>query len=357
MRRGNIDLNPRFQRREVWQPQRKSRFIESLLLNLPIPQVVLAEKRGERGRYVVLDGKQRLLTLRQFCAEPGEHEEDVPFQQLSLTKLQLRSDLDGKSYKDLREEPGYADDRDAFDNSTIRTVVVRNWPTDDYLFLVFLRLNTESVALSPQELRQALKPGRFTDFVDERAVASDVLKSALNQSGADFRMRDTEILLRALAFQLRPESYAGNLKAFLDDTCEHFNNTWQSDAAIISTTVDNVERAIAAAISIFGERVAFSRYTNGIPERRFNRAIFDVMVHSLSQPRVMDAALSNPSSVVECLQELCEGDSEFVTAITSTTKSITATARRFVQWADALEGALMVPVDVPADYASRVRAS
>src|SRR5665647_2874723 len=82
LRRGNIDLNPRFQRREVWQPPRKSRFIESLLLNFPVPQIVLAEKQGQRGRYVVLDGKQRLLTLRQFCVEAEEHEEDKPFASL-----------------------------------------------------------------------------------------------------------------------------------------------------------------------------------------------------------------------------------------------------------------------------------
>lgn len=354
LRRGNIDLNPRFQRREVWQPPRKSRFIESLLLNFPVPQVVLAEKQGQRGRYVVLDGKQRLLTLRQFCSEPKEHKEDEPFERLSLSKLQLRPDLDGLTYTDLRDEPGFADDRDAFDNSTIRTVVVRNWPSESYLFLVFLRLNTESVALSPQELRQALKPGRFTDFIDERAVESEQLKIALNQSGADFRMRDTEVLLRAVAFYLRPAEYSGNLKDFLDKTCEVFNSSWTTDARRVSTAVDVIEVAIGAAVEIFGPRVAFSRYTNGLPERRFNRAVFDVMVHSLSQPAVREAALRDRESVVDCLKELCETDPAFVTAITSTTKSITATAIRFVRWADALSDALRVSVEVPDTYRSRL---
>jgi len=354
LRRGNIDLNPRFQRREVWQPPRKSRFIESLLLNFPVPQIVLAEKQGQRGRYVVLDGKQRLLTLRQFCVEAEEHEEDKPFASLSLSKLQLRADLDGLTYTDLRDEPGFADDRDAFDNSTIRTVVVRNWPSESYLFLVFLRLNTESVALSPQELRQALKPGRFTDFVDERAVESPNLKVALNQSGADFRMRDTEVLLRALAFNLRPSEYSGNLKDFLDQTCEVFNASWATEAGRVSAAVDVIEAAIGTAIEIFGPRVAFSRYSNGLPERRFNRAIFDVVVHSLSQPLVRDAAINNQEAVVDCLKTLCERDQDFVTAITSTTKSMMATATRFVRWADALSEALGTAVEVPDDYQSRL---
>jgi hypothetical protein len=354
MRRGNIDLNPRFQRREVWQAPRKSRFIESMLLGLPIPQVVLAEAAGQRGRYVVLDGKQRLLTLRQFCADPDTHDEDAPFQQLSLKGLKLRPDLDGKTYRDLRDEPGLADDRDAFDNSTVRTVVVRNWPSDDYLFLVFLRLNTESVSLSPQELRQALQPGRFTDFVDERAVESAPLRAALNQSGPDFRMRDTEVLLRALAFALRPDTYAGNLKQFLDSTCRVYNDAWSTESDAVSQAADLIESAVALGLEIFGERVAFSRFTNGLPERRFNRAIFDVVVHSLSQVAVRDAAREQPTQVVDTLKRLCEKDPRFVGSITSTTKSLQATAYRFVAWADALSKALGVNVDVPDSYRTRL---
>lgn len=354
MRRGNIDLSPRFQRREVWQPARKSRFIESLLLGLPVPQVVLAEVKGQRGRFVVLDGKQRLLTLRQFCSDPVEHPEDESFNQLHLQGLKLRPDLDGKSYRNLRIEPGLTDDCDSFDNSTVRTVVVRNWPGDDYLFLVFLRLNTESVPLSPQELRQALKPGKFTDFVDERAVESRPLRTALNQSGPDFRMRDTEVLLRALAFALRADDYAGNLKQFLDSTCEIYNKSWADSAAGVSRAAGRIESAIKLTLDIFGPRVAFSRYTNGLPERRFNRAIFDVLVHSLSQPAVAKAARAQKRRVVETLMHLCESDAQFVSAIATTTKSSQATAYRFVTWCDELGAALGVDVSVPKTYRERL---
>jgi hypothetical protein len=353
LRNGNIDLNPRFQRREVWQPDRKSRFIESLLMGLPVPQVVLAEAPGQRGRFIVLDGKQRLLTLRQFCADPASHSEDTGYSQLSLRGLHMRKDLNGKSYIELRDEPGLADDRDAFDNNTIRTVVVRNWPSNDYLFLVFLRLNTESVALSPQELRQALQPGRFTDYLDERAIESLALQTALNQSGPDFRMRDTEVLLRAVAFALRADSYAGNLKQFLDETCAILNRDWVAESAGVSDAVDRIEGATATALEVFGPRVAFSRYTDGHPERRFNRAVYDVMVHSLGQPKVATAAKRRPDVVKAAYMGICEADPRFVASITSTTKSIPATAYRFASWADALGGALGVKVSVPADYRKR----
>jgi hypothetical protein len=71
LKRKNIQLEPRFQRRDAWKPDRKSRFIESLVVGLPIPQIVLAESKNERGKFIVLDGKQRLLTILQFWGDEG----------------------------------------------------------------------------------------------------------------------------------------------------------------------------------------------------------------------------------------------------------------------------------------------
>jgi uncharacterized protein DUF262 len=65
--RGNIKLDPIFQRRDAWNAARKSRFIESIILGLPIPQLVLAEAKDDRGSFLVIDGKQRLLSLQQFA--------------------------------------------------------------------------------------------------------------------------------------------------------------------------------------------------------------------------------------------------------------------------------------------------
>lgn len=74
----------------------------------------------------------------------------------------------------------YYDDIDAFNNQTIRTVVIKNWKYVEILYLLFLRLNTGSVKLSPQELRQALYPGKFIDYINSTAVESASLKRMLN---------------------------------------------------------------------------------------------------------------------------------------------------------------------------------
>jgi hypothetical protein len=154
--RDNIDLAPRFQRRDAWTREKKSKFIESLLLGLPIPQLVLAERKGERGRYLVLDGKQRLTSLLKFTGAGPESEKDNNFR---LANLEVRVDLNGRRFTDFLANPELQNDLDAFTNQTIRTVVIRNWPNAAFLHLVFLRLNTTSVALSPQELRQHYSRG------------------------------------------------------------------------------------------------------------------------------------------------------------------------------------------------------
>ena len=156
LRQGHILLNPHFQRREAWTSARQSRFIESLFLGLPIPQLVLAESKKYRGKYIVIDGKQRLLSLLHFAES-----DTAKISPLKLNGLKIRADLNNKTYSEIKADASLDADLARFQNQTIRTVLLKNWPDENYIYLVFLRLNTESVKLSPQELRQALHPGKF----------------------------------------------------------------------------------------------------------------------------------------------------------------------------------------------------
>ena len=197
LRRGNINLNPRFQRRNAWNTLRKSLFVELLILGLPVPQIILAEEKGKKGSFVVIDGKQRLLTLRQFSARP----EGDDFEQLRLTGLSDQPELNGLTYGALQQNDQFASKLNNFDNQTIRTVVIRGWKDERYLYSVFLRINTGSVQLSPQELRQALHPGSFSDFIDDVSVDHVGVKRLLKLRDPDFRMRDVELVLRYFAYR------------------------------------------------------------------------------------------------------------------------------------------------------------
>lgn len=72
LEKGNIDLNPSFQRRDAWSEQEKSRLIESLMLGLPVPPIILAENKNKNNSYIVIDGKQRLLSIRRFYSKVSD---------------------------------------------------------------------------------------------------------------------------------------------------------------------------------------------------------------------------------------------------------------------------------------------
>ncbi|MFI9003633.1 DUF262 domain-containing protein [Streptomyces sp. NPDC053541] len=348
LRRGNIQLNPKFQRRDAWDRGRKSKFIESLILGLPIPQIVLAEDKKQRGKFIVLDGKQRLLALRQFAAGSSfaVSEEEQDFKGFALTSLDVRDDLRLKTLEKIENDSELVDDLNAFLNETIRTVVVRRWPNEEFLNLVFLRLNTGSVKLSPQELRQALHPGHFTDYLDDAASDSAWLRSALRIKKPDFRMRDVEIMLRYFAFRYRLGEYTGNLKAFLDGTVNTLNDAWAEKESEIREVGASLDGAIETTFEIFGDD-AFYRWSDGDYEGRFNRAVFDIMTYYFSHTRISEAALRNKPAVEAAFKRLCDENTRFVESIQTTTKTPLATHRRLSLWGAELESAISVPIPTP----------
>ncbi|RVM09360.1 DUF262 domain-containing protein [Sinorhizobium meliloti] len=340
--KGNIQLNPRFQRRDAWEPDRKSRFIESLILGLPIPQLVLAEVKNKRGSYIVIDGKQRLLSIRQFAATA----DDPLFSRLRLSGLSIRQDLRRLSLVDLRDDPGRSDDLAAFENQPIRTVVIKNWENEDFLYQVFLRLNTGSVPLSPQELRQALHPGPFVEFADLASGDSPALRELLKLKRPDFRMRDAELLIRWYAFQHFFGRYSGDLKGFLDLTCESLNDQWNDVEERVRAELDQFEAAYATAKFIFGQNVC-RKWTPEGYEKPFNRAIYDVLMFYFAQEAVRQAAAARREDIEQAFKDLCEQNPEFLGSIERTTKSIGATSTRFSIWARELNRVLGLELASP----------
>jgi hypothetical protein len=284
----NIVLTPRFQRRDAWMVSTKSLFIESILLGLPIPQVVLAESNDERGRFLVLDGKQRLITLLQFVGKA----QGSPNNNFRLKGLEVLTELNGSTYDDLIVDPAAQGFVRQFANYSIRSSIVRNWKDPALLDTIFVRLNRNSVALSPQELRQALLPGPFSDFIDERSATSEGIHSLLGKNEPDFRMRDAELLLRFLAFRSSIETYSGNMRDFLNQFTDRTNKTWPTSFSTMDETLRQIEDAIKFGRKVFG--VNFGRKSNGTKfERLLNRAVLDVQIYFFSLPNVVAALTGN----------------------------------------------------------------
>ena len=342
--RGNIDLFPKFQRRDAWSNKAKSKFIESLILGLPIPQIILAEKQNSRGKYIVIDGKQRLLTIRRFFSESKDDE----FTPLRLVGLDILTHLNGKTYKKIKEDIQFRDELSQVENQSIRTTIIKNWPNESFLFTVFLRLNTGSIKLSPQELRQALHPGKFIDFADDFSIASEGIKKMLNLSKPDYRMRDVEIVIRFFANKYFLKSYEGNLKKAFDNTVKLLNEKWESEETRITVDANNLNDAILFSIDLFGgPRHAFSKWLGHSFQNNFNRAIFDIMVYYFSVPEILSEAKEKQQQILALFKELCTDDEDFLSSFEHTTKSMDNTFKRISTWGEALSKVLDVKITVP----------
>lgn len=350
---GNIDLSPNFQRRDAWGPRNKSKFVESVAMQFPIPQIVLAERKEQRGTYIVLDGKQRLLTLAQFAGElPEDHwlwGESRKREPLKLSGLKLATELNGRTYEDLKERPEFSSLRTQFDNHTIRSALIRNWPDDDYLYEVFVRLNTGSARLSPQELRQAMKPGPFTAFLNARSAESKVLQKVLGLEGPDFRMRDVDLLLRMIAFMTRLPAYSGNLKPFLDATHDELNATWEASSSAVENLVERLEGGLQFLVECFGDPALVGRRWNaGEFEGPINRAVIDVQLAASLDDRVRKCTKDGSLDLVAEFKKVSVANQDFIQAISGTTKSIAAIRTRFNVFRQALEQVIGGQIVFPA---------
>lgn len=343
IKKGNVQLDPSFQRRDAWDIKVKSRFIESLFLGLPIPQIILAEQKEKKGRFIVIDGKQRLLSLKQFVL-PDNTEKP-----LRLSGLEIMEKINRKTYSDVQQN-GFFDELDAFNNQTIRTVVIKNWKNVEVLYLLFLRLNTGSIKLSPQELRQALYPGDFISFVNEESSKNKNLQKVLNIKNVDFRMRDVEILIRYFAFYFYAKTYSGSMQNFLDTACDNLNKSFSSINPAICEALESFNTAIQLTYKIFSDKEAFRKYKNDKYEDRYNRAVIDIMLFYFSQVKQPNAITAHDRDIQTRFEKLCTVDQQFLLSLESTTKSTYAVHYRFRKWGECLSEITGVEFAIPEGY-------
>ena len=193
---------PTFQRGYVWSEKQASRFIESLLLGLPVPGIFLS-KDIDSANLLVIDGQQRLKSLLYF------YDGIINGKVFILRDVQNR--FNGKTYKELE-----TDDRQRLDDSIIHaTIVKQDEPSEDNssIYLVFERLNTGGLQLQPQEIRSAIYSGDFALLIKELNDYPEWRSIYGNQSS---RLKDQEFILRFFAMYFYRDNYKRPLKGFLN---------------------------------------------------------------------------------------------------------------------------------------------
>jgi hypothetical protein len=266
LRKGDIFIPP-FQRGYVWNLKEASRFIESLLLGLPVPGVFLARDPKKNNKLLVIDGQQRLKTLLFFfdgVFNPKPEERlQRPFRLWKVGKA-----LDGASFEKLHES-----DRVQLENYIIHATIIRQEspPNDDTaIFHVFERINTAGTRLAAQEIRVAVYHGKLLALV-EQMNAEKPWREIYGKKSA--RLKDRELILRFLALHDESDKYERPFSEFLTKFVARHRDPEQG---FLDSCRERFRMTIATANKALGSR-AFR------PEGTLNAAVFDSVMIGLAR--------------------------------------------------------------------------
>lgn len=313
IKEGQLILQDEYQRRQVWDPKKSSRLIESLLLNVPIPVCYFAEL-GD-GSFSVIDGQQRLTAITRYIANL-----------FPLSGLRVRPELNKKRFSELDR----ADQR-LIKTRTIRCIVIQRESHPDIRFDVFERLNQGAVRLTPQELRNSNYRGDLNQLI-KKLCGNKQFQRIRRVDDEDARMGDAEMVLRFFAFHFDARNYRGFFAPFLDKYLESkVKMTPQEQAGherVFLETIDKVE-------AIF-DRNAFrqideeGRYANQI-----NRAIYDVVMLTFAHIKKADL-VERREAILVALKALCTTNVAFKDAIGKATRDRARINTRVALWRDKL---------------------
>lgn len=306
-----LDLEPDFQRKSgIWNPQRMSRLIESLLLKIPLPTMYAAESQAADDRWIIVDGVQRISTIASFV-NPSL----VPNLSFSkLVGLEYLDEYDGFTYEDLSQRLQTRIQETEF----ILNLIRRGTP-EPVMFNIFARINTGGAPLTRQELRHALTPGEGRVLLKELAE-SDAFKSATGGRVRSDRMEDREMILRFIAFHLAGvDSYtrSTDFDGFLTSALKELSKIGSRRRATIARSFD---RALGTASQVFGDH-AFRKSLPGDDRRApINKALFEAVVVALARLTVTQrrAVIDRSDVIVKRFGKLLK-DPDFVAAISQGT--------------------------------------
>ena len=299
--RGDVFVPP-FQRRFVWTSAQASRFIESLLLGLPVPGIFLF-KEPDTSKLMVVDGQQRLRTLEAFFSGILRRSE--------FCLRGVSSEFDGATYKSLSEE-----DRRRLDDSIVHaTVFQQDDPDDDRssIYLIFERLNTGGAPLNPQEIRSCVYRGRFNDLLDELTKDENWRQIYGKPSP---RGKEQELILRFFALFEWGKDYRRPMKGFLN---EYMAAMRTPPEEWIEQMRSLFNKTISLASKYLG-REAFR------PERNLNAAVTDALLVGVASRSAL-GSLEQPEVLSPAAEKLMS-NSEFMACITSATTNIESVSKR-----------------------------
>ena len=334
------NLRPEYQRRLRWDNKKKSKLIESFIMNVPVPPVFLYEK--ELGRFEVMDGQQRLNSISEFFGGS-----------FALEGLNIWPALNGRGYSQL---PPLI--RRGLERAKISAITLMSDNTStsgdslDLRAQVFERLNTGGEQLNQQELRNSLYSGEFNSLLielsrtraftdawdipshEENTRADGTPSAALSANTLFKRMTDVEIVLRFFAFR-EQSKVTGSVRSMLDGTMRRLRNP---DAAAVQTFRQEFSEVLELCVAIFGPQTFRLPSIGGRPGK-ISRPLYDaemVAVYNLRQYR--DALLGNRQAICDSVQQLAAVGAETYDLMVGRGNTATAIRDRILKVEEVIKG-------------------
>lgn len=261
-------LKPELQRKYVWDRNEASRFVESLLMGLPVPSIFLAKS----GSYkLIVDGYQRIMTVYDYVK--GIHSGDGKIFKLSNSE-KINDRWRNKAFAELS-----LDDQRKIKSTTIHAIIFeQKKPENDdtSLYQIFERINTSGKTLTSQEIRNCVYQGSFNKLLFELNENS-AWRTLYGSTIADSRMRDIECILRFFVMKSslvqNSESKQISLKKSLNDYMHMYQHANEEQInKMRNEFVDTVEHILNSIGSN-----AFRNFNKGKYSKKFNPALFDAV--------------------------------------------------------------------------------
>ena len=345
-KREKLIVQPDFQRQFVWDSTKASRLVESALLGIPIP-IIYISQQPDNKEYVI-DGQQRLTSFFSFI--DGKFPDGTDFK---LTGLKVFRELNGKRYGALGDTL-----QDEIRYFKVRTITFKKESDEDLKFEIFERLNTGSVSLNDQELRNCIYRGRFNVLLKELSRDAD-FTFLLGLKKPDKRMKDMELVLRFAAFYHATYlNYKPPMKNFLNGEAEKFRDIGKDEENQLRGAFKNTCQIIR---SMFG-KTAFKRFYKGTEKdpgghwepKKFNASLYDILIYTFARED-KNVVFQNLDAIRESLICLMTDNQDFIDAIELSTSSLQAITKRFDLWRLALQDVVGIGRKEPRCFSAQLK--
>ena len=324
-RRGDLHVNPEYQRLFRWNLERQSEYIESLLLNIPTPPLFFATNPD--GKSEVIDGLQRLSTLIKFfapevfdgaaVANEGNNEAEQNNIQVGtmLFGAPLVSSLEGFTFNTLPETLTRT-----LRYTRIPIIVLEKESSRRARFHVFKRLNRSGSVLSEQEIRNCSARLFGNEFPEalKNLASEECIRKALGLPEEQTRkMGSEECVLRLLANVYSPTPLQHSVIEFLDDFMEYAS---EGKFKLDDETIKRTKLCFDHLAGIFPNGESFKFWRGGKPKNSFSANLFDIVSYGVYKN--IDKLVTDPEFTKKQIASLHEGDvlKDYVGSGTNTKK-------------------------------------